>query len=141
MASPAAARVLLDASASHSSLWGDVQVKLVGSDNSTVTTSCTVDPIPNVRDLFYNHGAARQQLLRFRAAAHAPAPAHAMWRAAGSGRAAGTARPGPWARARPERRSSRIAASWPRAAPTVLLHVRHRTALTARPAARRGPQS
>ena len=58
MAAPAA-RMLLDAGAQHASLWGDVQVKLVGSDNSTVTTTCTVDPIPNVRDLVYNHGAPR----------------------------------------------------------------------------------
>lgn len=52
-----AARVLLDDAAQHNELWGDVKVKLVGDDNSTVTASCTVDPAPNVRDLFYNYGA------------------------------------------------------------------------------------
>jgi hypothetical protein len=57
-------RVLLDDAAQHSSLWGDVQVKLIGSDNSTVSMGCTVDPLPNVRDLFYHHGACAWSLAR-----------------------------------------------------------------------------
>jgi hypothetical protein len=57
-------RVLLNDAAQHSSLWGDVEVKLVGSDNSTVSAKCTVDPLPNVRDLFYHHGACAWPLAR-----------------------------------------------------------------------------
>jgi hypothetical protein len=57
----AGARAML-ATTSRGELWGDHQVTLVGSDNSTVVTTCEVNPVPDFMELFQNIGAFWQRM-------------------------------------------------------------------------------